>query len=407
MKNYLIVIFSLLVCAFPAISYSDNDIDADAQATPPETGKVIQTKHGHITTDQPQFPNFYIWRRVYQKKGESNFKLFLVKKDGSLNPFGDVPISYGGWWNSKIAAMTKKSVGAALTGNDETTIPSSDGIWGISSDSDHEYMNFDFQKNTSANTETIAIPGFDGGEADNSWWISVGWNPTKDLFYFYVSGGADTGRNNNYFQFNPETKVFTHIGAGVDINFSKDGKWVVWEDGCGMEYVDCQIHVYDVEANRDYTLTRGHSENCFYQWANEVPLEKWSEISKFLETGKDFYHQKKYEQAIAEYQKAIELDAENDKAYGYMGYSYYLNGDLVKADAALQKSISLNPDDENSYYNLALVFVANKDIHQAIVWLKSLYMKNPSFIRTVGNDVKFKDVINSNEYEQMTSRWNR
>jgi len=407
MKNYLIVIFSLLVCVFPAISYSDNDADSDTPTPPTVTGKVIQTKHGHITTDQPQFPDFYIWRRVYQKKGESYYKLFLIKKDGSLDPLGDVPISYGGWWNSKIALMGKKDREARLTPTDQDTFTSSDGIWEILGDSDHENMSFDFQKSTSSKTETIAIPGFDGGEADNSWWISVGWNPTKDLFYFYVSGGADTGRNNDYFQFDPETKVFTHIGAGVDLNFSKDGKWVVWEDGCGMEYVDCQIHIYDVEANRDYTLTSHHSENCFYQWADEVPLEKLSEISKFLETGKDFYHQKKYGQAIAEYQKAINLDPENDKAFGYIGYSYYLNGDLDKAELSLQNAISLNPNDENSYYNLALVSVAKKDNHQAIVLLRSLYMKNPSFIRTVRNEFKFKDMINSDEYEQMTRPWYR
>jgi hypothetical protein len=188
MKNYLIIIFSLLICVFPAISYSDNDIDADAQATPPETGKVIQTKHGHIAIDQPQFPNFCIWQRAYQKKGESYFELFLIKKDESLNPVSDASISYDWWWNSKMALTRKKDMEARSTPTDQDTFTSSDGIWEILGDSDHENMSFDFQKSTSSKTETIAIPGFDGGEADNSWWISVGWNPAKDLFYFYVSG---------------------------------------------------------------------------------------------------------------------------------------------------------------------------------------------------------------------------
>jgi hypothetical protein len=406
MKNYLIVIFISLVCVFPAISYSDDAADSDTPTVPIVTGKVIQTKHGHITTDQPQFPDFYIWRRVYQKKGESNFKLFLVKNDGSLNFLSDVPISYGGWCNYKWESFKKNSIGAAITGDAEMTITPSDGIWQISMDTDHENMNFDFKKSTSSKTETIAIPGFDGGEADNSWWTSLGWGPGKDLFYFDVSGGADTGRNNDYFEFNPETKVFTHIGAGVDLNFSKDGKWVIWEDGNGMVYVDRQIHVYDVEANRDYILTKGHSDNSFYKWATDVPLDKWAEISKFLETGKDFYRQKKYVQAIAEYQKAILLDVENDKAFGYMGYSYYLNGDLDKAVWPLQNAISLNPDNENSYYNLALVYVATKDNQNAISWLKQLFFKNPSFVNAVRHDPKFKDLINTEEYKSMAARWN-
>ena len=88
-----------------------------------------------------------------------------------------------------------------------------------------------------------------------------------------------------------------------------------------------------------------------------------------------------------------------------MGYSYYLNGDLDKANQSLQKAIALNPDDENSYYNLALVSLALKDITQSAVWLGELFERNSSYIGTVQKDLRFKEVVNSEKFKQESSVW--
>jgi hypothetical protein len=389
----------LLVCVFTAISYADYD-DNPTSTPPTVTSKVIQTKVGNITTDKPQFPEFYIWRRVYQKKGESYFKLFLVKKDGSLKQCGDVPISYGCWHRSVMQSGIEKS----STPSSSTEISSYDSKWSVVIDEPNK-MKINFKRTSAGKIQTINIPGFTEGEEANNGWGFIQWNSEKDLFYFSFSGGTTDDRANSYYEFDPENQVFTYIGRGADINFSADGHWVIWSAGNSLAYSDSQVCIYDVVTNRDYVLTNGHSANLFYKWAADVPLEKWSEISKFLDAGKDFYHQKKYEQAIAEYQKAIDLEPENDKAYGYMGYSYYLNGDLDKANQSLQKAIALNPDDENSYYNLALVSLALKDITQSAVWLGELFERNSSYIGTVQKDLRFKEVVNSEKFKQESSVW--
>lgn len=385
----------------PLFSYSANEADSQTDTTPSETGKVVQAIAGNITADLPKFPDFQIWRRVYQKKGESRFELFLVKGDGSISQSNEVPVSYERWWNEKMALRIKKAKGGSSTSNDQKTFASFDGKWEILINDGSRKMSFEYKKSISAESETINIPGFDGGEVESSWWCLVGWNPGKDLFYFYVSGGADTGRNNDYFQFDPETKVFTHLGAGVDLNFSKEGKWVIWEDGNGMAYVDRQIHVYNIETNKDYTLTSGHSDNCFYEWVDNPTSDKTDDASSYIQNGKNLYLRHQYAQAIAEYQKAIDLDPKNDAAYGLMGYSYLREGEAQKSILSLNQSLGINPNNIMSHYNSALAFWALGQQEEAINEIKKVVTLDPSFKAKIKADPQFKAFKQMKEFNEM------
>jgi hypothetical protein len=145
-------------------------------------------------------------------------------------------------------------------------------------------------------------------------WEFLGWGPYHDLFYICWPGGTTDDRADNIFQYDPETKVMTHIGRGQEFCISDDGKWVVWSDGVQLAFGDRQIHIYDINKNRDYVITSGHSDNAFYKWVVD---------KDHIAEGKKFYFKHQYLNAIFEYQKALAKNPQDSKTYGLMGYSYY------------------------------------------------------------------------------------
>ena len=62
--------------------------------------------------------------------------------------------------------------------------------------------------------------------------------------------------------------------------------------------------------------------------------------------GLDYFDQEQWDEAIAEFEKAIRLDPEFSRAYVALGYSYaYGPKDFGKAAEMLEKYLQLNPDD--------------------------------------------------------------
>jgi tetratricopeptide (TPR) repeat protein len=190
----------------------------------------------------------------------------------------------------------------------------------------------------------------------------------------------------------------------VDLNFSKDGKWVVWEDGNGMDYVDRQIHVYDVEANRDYKLTKGHSDNCFYDWVSNPQSNQLEDASSLIQDGKTLYLRHQYKDAVLKYQKAVDLDPKNDTAYGLMGYSYFRDGDLNNSVIALKKSIGINSNNIMSHYNLALVYWAKQQKNSTIEEIQKVYLLDKTYKNKFHGDPQFKEIINTPEYKEIEKK---
>lgn len=66
--------------------------------------------------------------------------------------------------------------------------------------------------------------------------------------------------------------------------------------------------------------------------------------------------QKRYSEAHALYSQAILLAPDNPDLFGDLGYSFFLSGNLEKAESALVKAIDLRPSDPRYRNNLGLVY---------------------------------------------------
>ncbi len=365
------------------------------------TVNTIEPIKGDLSQDKPNFPSFYIWRRVYQHKGKSVFKPYLVKSDGSYIQDPAIPN-----YSSRIEPRFEKRQDliclnneiASATSDSKVFIPSDDGRWSLIFDgSDDNAIRY-------RNNLTSKVYKFGGSEEDTvneyygeTHWNLLGWAPNHDLFYRGEASGTTDMRANVYFQFDPKRKTQVSIGIGQELFISDDGNWVVWVDGGPLDFGDRQIHIYDIEKNRDYTIYSGHSDNAFYKWAVETD---------HISEGKKFYLKHQYLNAVSEYRRALVGNPQDAETYGLMGYSYYRNGQLDAAVNTLQQSLQINPKTITSHYNLALVYWAQSQKNKSIEEINQIYLLDPTYKKQIYDDTQFKTIIHSPEYQELEKKFN-
>jgi len=74
-----------------------------------------------------------------------------------------------------------------------------------------------------------------------------------------------------------------------------------------------------------------------------------------------------YEQAEAEYQRALELDPANSEAYRRLGQIYERNGQLDRALAAFRRAVELDPGYFKPYQDLGTYYLNRGDSSQALL----------------------------------------
>ncbi|HUS58342.1 MAG TPA: tetratricopeptide repeat protein [Planctomycetota bacterium] len=80
-----------------------------------------------------------------------------------------------------------------------------------------------------------------------------------------------------------------------------------------------------------------------------------------VELGVQLYHQRKYAEAIKQFEEAVKLDPKDTNAYSWIGYSYFALHDYGKMIGTYEAALRHNPDDAELHYNKGLVLkLANK-----------------------------------------------
>lgn len=88
--------------------------------------------------------------------------------------------------------------------------------------------------------------------------------------------------------------------------------------------------------------------------------------SYYYNRGNSYLDKEDYKNAIASYNKAIELDLKDSYSYTNRGYAYVELGELDLAFADYNEAIELNPEDYFAYNNRGLIFQSRSDYDRAI-----------------------------------------
>ena len=376
MKKVALFTIFLMGLAGCAMAYPQAvPVTAIADATP-----------GASLDQKPEFPQFYFWRKVYEKNRPSHFRLFLSNGHGSI-----------------IQVAGNKDRFQEITGNNDLSKLNmelnSGSVRKIMLPKNPSKMEFQYEEwiLSAKITQTAVVPH----QGNANWFGILGRNPTMyDYLYLWTSNSADTGGNNWFYEFYPGGIVFYFIGKNVvgKPHFNVDGHWMVWASGDPSSGSDRQLHLYSTAGNIDYLLTNGHSDNRFYKWAQEYSGSLDEQVNDLIASGKGYFLKKQYKNAINEYQKAVRLYPRNDVAYGLMGYCYLRQGNTEDAVVSLRKSIDLNPGNYLSRYNFVLALWAGGKKLEAMEELKHLLRLNPSYQKILKKDSQFHEIILSKEY---------
>ena len=87
--------------------------------------------------------------------------------------------------------------------------------------------------------------------------------------------------------------------------------------------------------------------------------------NEYLNKGFRFFTEQKYQQAVEQFTKAIELDSEFDLAINALAETYNKMGDVDKAIEIAKKLIKINPNDPLAHTALSRLFVQKGMIAEA------------------------------------------
>lgn len=99
--------------------------------------------------------------------------------------------------------------------------------------------------------------------------------------------------------------------------------------------------------------------------------------SAYNSRGNAYDREGDYDRAIADFTKAIELDAKDAAAYNNRGISYRHEGEDDRAIADYTKAIELDPQYANAYVNRGNAFEAKRDHSRAIADYSKAIEINP------------------------------
>lgn len=120
-----------------------------------------------------------------------------------------------------------------------------------------------------------------------------------------------------------------------------------------------------------------------------------SDAQQHHDTGLQLLEERRWREAIEEYDKAIELDAEFASAYLRRGEAYNLLGLRQQAIADLDKAIDLDPNLDVAYFYRGNAYEGLRDYQQAIADYRTALSltSDPYFAAVIGTRIEYLEIL--------------
>jgi|GEM_PF-887250 tetratricopeptide (TPR) repeat protein len=102
----------------------------------------------------------------------------------------------------------------------------------------------------------------------------------------------------------------------------------------------------------------------------------------YYKRGRILVSRKRYNEAISDFEKAVQINPDHEKAYIKLGLVYYGQGDFRKALFCFQKAIFINPSALEAYVNSGAVFFQMGNYEEALLYFKEALRINPRSAET-------------------------
>ncbi|AHF08598.1 tetratricopeptide repeat protein [Desulfitobacterium metallireducens] len=120
-----------------------------------------------------------------------------------------------------------------------------------------------------------------------------------------------------------------------------------------------------------------------YQSAMEKVKQNPDSATSHVDFGWALFQKGQYNEALAEYKKATELDEKNFKAYLNLGIAYQQVDKIDIAITTLQKAVELAPKSYEAHYYLGLAYQSNDKLDQALEELQLAEKLHPGSTKII------------------------
>lgn len=120
-------------------------------------------------------------------------------------------------------------------------------------------------------------------------------------------------------------------------------------------------------------------------WSHQIKIYIDRDVSAYLKRGDAYQIIGKYQPAITDYNKAIELNYGFTDAYFHRGNAYAALGNLEQAIKDYEKAIDIDPKNADAYYNLGNIYANLKDYQRAILNFNFAVKLNPKYTEAYNN----------------------
>lgn len=141
--------------------------------------------------------------------------------------------------------------------------------------------------------------------------------------------------------------------------------------GCSKKDVAENTGIYEDAANEQI------SDN--QEIKKEIKLPENMTAEEYYKHGLETIKKGGFDEAIAAWEKALEINPTMFHVYEKLGKAYYTQGKFDKAGQVYRKEIELNPDDPMVYFSLGVVYRMNEQFEDAVSMQKKAISLNPEF----------------------------
>ena len=133
--------------------------------------------------------------------------------------------------------------------------------------------------------------------------------------------------------------------------------------------------VSEVTSKSEEIATEGESN--VQEVKKEVKLPEKMSASEYYNYGLEHIKKGGFDEAIAAWERALELEPTMTNAYEKLAKAYYTQGKFAKAGEIYRKELTLKPDDPMIYFSLGVVYRMNEQLEDAIKMQTQALSLNP------------------------------
>ena len=109
----------------------------------------------------------------------------------------------------------------------------------------------------------------------------------------------------------------------------------------------------------------------------------------------------RYEEAITSYDRALEIKPNNDEAWYYRGDALYNLGRYEETIASFDRALAIKPDDDLAWYNKACCYALQGDVNRSMENLQKAIELNPEYREDAKTDSDFDRIRENKRFQEI------